>query len=180
MGQLWILLLIATLSLAESAAPGQSSEIDRISRQFPGYHVLLLNERDAETKAFILQHFPKSNPSVVHADFDGDGHSDYALLLKNNQSETTRLVVLLCSENQHCTSVFNQEVATDSGYAGIYVRPVRIGSRVSQSEAIETQHYPAPTKLRSVGIEVTYFEKAKVVYYWNKKRKKIEAIQTAD
>jgi len=35
-------------------------------------------------------------------------------------------------------------------------------------------------RLSSTGIEVTYFEKAKVVYYWNTKHNKIETIQTVD
>jgi hypothetical protein len=35
-------------------------------------------------------------------------------------------------------------------------------------------------RLSSTGIEVTYFEKAEVVYYWNTKHKKIETIQIGD
>jgi hypothetical protein len=39
-----------------------------------------LKELDSDARAFFLQHFPKASPSVVHADFDGDGQLDYALL----------------------------------------------------------------------------------------------------
>ena len=57
--------------------------IDKLLNHFPGDHVLTLSERDSDARDFILKHFPRSNPSVVHADFDGDGHPDYAMLLRD-------------------------------------------------------------------------------------------------
>lgn len=82
------LLLIAIACLFCFAAPSigeeQKTDIDGILTNFPGYHLLTLKERDPDLRAYLLQHFPKSNPSAIHADFDGDGHLDYALLLKEN------------------------------------------------------------------------------------------------
>jgi hypothetical protein len=134
--------------------------------------------RNSDARTFIVDHFPKRNPSVVHADFDGDGHPDYAILLKDKKSGTTKLVVLLCSRDAQCKSVFELDVTTSSGE--VYVRPIPAGSRVSQTEAIDTKDYPPPVRLGSVGIEVTYFGQAKIVYYWNRKHKKIETVQTED
>jgi len=160
-----------------SSGEERKSDIDSILSGFPGYHLLTLKERDADTRAFILQHFPKANPSVVRADFDGDGHLDYALLLRNEKSQSTKLVVLLCSEDLHCRNVYESDVSAYSD--SVYLRPVTRGSRVSQTEAVDTNH-TAPVNLKSSGIQVTYFEKGKVVLYWNKKLKKIEEVQTAD
>jgi hypothetical protein len=67
-----------------------------------------------------------------------------------------------------------------SSVGGVFIRPVPIGRRVSQTEAIDTKDYPPPVRLRSTGVEVTYFGQAKVVYYWNAKHKKMETIQTED
>jgi len=178
-----ILLVPVTLvcCVAALGVGGQTSDIDKILSLFPGYHLLALSERTAETKAFIHQHLPKDNPSVVHADFDGDGHPDYAVLLRSNKSGATKLVVLLCSADQNCKSVFDREVTTSSSSPGeLYLRPVPPGSVVSQTDAIDTKSYPAPERLNSTGIEVNYFGKATVVYYWNRKHKKIEAVQTED
>jgi hypothetical protein len=174
-----VILLLATLGtcLAVPKA-GQGRDIDRILKRFPEYHVLTLAERNSDARTFIRAHFPKHNPSVVHADLDGDGHPDYAILLKDNKSLTAKLVFLLCSEKAQCKSVDEVDVTSSAGE--VFIRPVPIGSRISQTDAIDTKDYPAPVKLRSTGIEVTYFGQAKVVYYWSRKGKKMETIQTED
>ena len=160
-----------------STSEERKSGIDEILSAFPGYHLLTLKERDPDTRAFIVQHFPKANPSVVHADFDGDGHLDYAMLLRNEKSKTTKLVVLLCSEDGHWRSVYELDVSAYSD--SVYLRPATRGLRASQTETVDTNH-TAPVNLKFSGIQVTYFEKGKVVLYWNKKLKKIEEVQTED
>jgi hypothetical protein len=173
-----ILLLLVSLSpRAWAEAEGQSGDIDSILKGFPGWHVLTLAERDSDTHAFFHAHFPKRDPSVVHADFDGDGRPDYAILLKNGKSGAAKLVVLLCSADTQCKNTYEVDVTSSVGE--VYIRPVPLGSRVSQTDAIDNDH-PAPARLSSTGIEVTYFGQAKVVYYWNRKHKKVEAIQTED
>ena len=175
-----ILLLLVTLVLCVAApeAEGQRNAIDRILNSFPGYHVLTLLERNSDARTFIVTHFPKHNPSVVRADFDGDGHPDYAILLKDSKSGTAKLVVLLCSGENQCKNVYELDVTSSAGE--VYVTPVPVGSRVSQTDAINTSNYPSSVKLRSTGIEVSYFGQAKVIYYWDRKHKKIEAVQTED
>jgi len=175
-----LVILIAVLFccvLISTSGEERKNNIDKILSSFPGYHLLTLKELDSNTQAFIVQHFPKANPSLVHADFDGDGQLDYGLLLRNDKSQATKLVVLLCSEDVHCRSVYELDVSAYSD--SVYLRPVTKGSRVSQTEAVDSNH-TAPVNLKSYGIQVTYFEKGKVVLYWNKKLKKIEEVQTAD
>jgi len=177
-----IVLVVVTTTLLCSypGSRGQErkSDLDAVVSGFPRYHLLTLKERDADTRAYILQHFPKANPSVVHADFDGDGHLDYALLLQGDKTETTKLVVLLCPEDGHCRSIYELDI---TGYRGlVYLRRVPPGSVVSQSEAIDSPNPPSPVKLKSPGIEVTYFGQAAIVLYWNSKLKKIETVQTED
>ena len=77
-----------------SNGQGRKSGVDSAWSGFPGYHLLTLKERDSDTQAFLLEYFPTANPSVVHADFAGDGHLDYALLLRNDKSQATKVVVL--------------------------------------------------------------------------------------
>jgi hypothetical protein len=119
----WMLLLIVSLVhwVATTDAEGQRNDIDTILNHFPRYHVLTLAERNSDASTFIKEHFPKHNPSVVHADFDGDGHSDYAILLKDKQSGTTKLVVLLCSGGTQCKSVFDVDVTSSSGEVFIHL-----------------------------------------------------------
>jgi hypothetical protein len=172
-------LLTSLLSSGLMAGPQEGKhDIDKILASFPGYNLLTLKERDSETRTYILQHCPKANSSVIHADFDGDGHLDYALLLKSDKSGATKLVVLLCVAEAQCRSVYESDI---TGYSDmVYLRPVAAGSRVSETEAVDTANHSSAVKLKTTGIQVTYFEKGQVVLYWNKGLKKIEEIQTAD
>jgi hypothetical protein len=151
--------------------------IAEVLSRFPGYHLLTLQDRDSETRAFLLKHFPKDSASVVRADFDGDGLEDYAVLIKADKSATTKLVVVLCSENIHYRPVYSLDLTTDS--ESVYIRPLQVGSKVSGTPAIEGDHNSL-VRLKTAGIQLTYFEQAKVVLYWNKSHKKMETLQTAD
>jgi hypothetical protein len=174
--------IIVVVSLFCCAAVSQTkapkNDLDILLSRYPGRHLLTLQEQDSETRAFILRRFPKDNPSLVHADFDGDGHLDFALLLRHDKSGATKLLVLLCAGDGQCKRVYELDVTAYSD--SVYLRPVRMGSTVSQTEAIDTNDHASPVKLRATGIRVTYFGKAEVVLYWNKDHKKIEEIQTED
>jgi len=174
----WILVSLMALvwCIALSASDGQGTDVDSVLKRFPGYHLLTLQERDPDVKAFVVRHFPKANPSVVRADFNGDGSPDYAVLLRDDKTGTTKLVVLLCSADGQCKSVYELD---ETAYAGaVYLRPVSMGSKLSQTEAVNSN--TPPVKLHSTGIQVTYFEKGKVVLHWNRKLQKIEEVQTGD
>jgi hypothetical protein len=176
---LFSLFLALAFSVAAPRGNAQDDGIDKIIlNDFPEFHVLTVPERDPDTRAFILAHFAKRNPSVVRADFDGDGHLDYAILLKNEKSGVAKFVILLCSEDEQCKKARDEDITS---YAGeVFIKAVPTGRGVSQTEAIGDKDNPTPVRLSSTGIEVTYFEKAKVVYHWNTKHKKIETIQTGD
>lgn len=175
----WTLALMVVLLWSDiaSASDGQAGDIATILKQFPGYHVLTLQERDPDARSYIVQHFPKANVSVLHADFDGDGHEDYALLLKNDRSAKAQLVVVLCSADGQCKTAYKMDVS--EAYKVTYLSPVPVGSRVSQTEAMRGNGH-SPGRLKTVGIRVTYDEQAEVVLYWNSKLRKIEEVQTSD
>src|SRR5271157_1133696 len=107
-----VLALALTILSCSVTGAGQERDtgLDAALKKFPGYHLLSLQERDSDTRAYFVQHFGMSNPSVVLGDFDGDGHPDYALILKNNKSGATKLVVLLCPAQDQCRSVYDLDV----------------------------------------------------------------------
>jgi hypothetical protein len=142
---IFVFLVASVWCAALSASDGQGTGVDSVLKLFPGYHVLTLQERDPNLKAYVVQQFPKANPSVVHADFDGDGQRDYALLLKNDELGKTILVVALCPADGQCKSVYNLDVSADS--SSVYILPVPVESRVSQTDAIPTSdHSPDSSK----------------------------------
>ena len=178
-GYAWILSLVVVLlwRVIGSASNEQAGDIDTILKIFPVYHLVALQERSPDVRAYIVQHFQKANPSVVHTDFDGDGHPDYALLLKNNKFDKAMLVVVLCPADDQCKSAYKRDVS--ASYKATYIRPVPVGSRVSQTELMPRSDH-SPGRLKSVGIRVTYDEQSEVVLYWNSKLRKIEEVQTSD
>jgi hypothetical protein len=156
-----------------TAVRGQKSTTQTRPPDYPGYHILKLGERDADTRAFLVEHFKGSDASVIHADFDGDGHLDYAMLLKSDTSASAKLVVFLCDAQSKCRSASEQDI---TGYSeGAYLSRLPVGSRVV--EAGDGSH---PVKLTNTGIQVTYFEKGAVALYWDNKMKKIVSVGTAE
>jgi hypothetical protein len=169
------LLLAVFCSL--TSARGQIRTAEALPHDYPGYHILRLTERDADTRAFLVQHFKTSDASVVHADFNGDGNLDYAMLLKSDTSPAAKLVVLLCDGQHKCRSVYEQDITGYSNEA--YLSPLPIGSRVAVAGSVEGEQ-PPPVKLTAVGIQVTYFEKGQGALYWDKKLKKIVEVGTGE
>jgi hypothetical protein len=157
---------------------GQKTATGAIPHDYPGYHVLRLAERDADTRAFLVQHFKTSNMSVVHADFNGDGHLDYAMLLKSDTSSAAKLVVLLCDGQSKCRSVYEQDITGYSEEAYLSLLPV--GSRLAEAGSAEGENESRPSKLTTVGIQVTYFEKGAGALYWDQKLKKIVEVGTGE
>lgn len=164
---IWLQLgVVFTLAMTDPAA-GAALKL------FPGYHLLTMAERDSDTRAFIRENHPKENPSLIHADFDGDGHPDYALLLKSDQSQNAKFVVLLCPDDNACKQVFELDLTGSPEI--MYLRKID-PKRISQNDAEDQE----PVKLTGPGIQLNYFEKGAVIYYWDKAAKKIASVQTED
>ncbi len=68
--------------------------------------IVSLNDLADEAKSEFLDMYPNGNPGWVKGDFNGDGITDYALLLSYKEGNNTflRLVVLLSSGNKYIIS----------------------------------------------------------------------------
>jgi len=172
-------LFTAVFCFDSAIAWGQKGTAEALVHDnYPGYHLLRLGERDADTRAFLLKHFKDSDPSVLRADFDGDGNPDFATLLKSDTSGAAKLVVLLCDTPKGCRGVRELDI---TGYSeGAYLSRLPVGARVAESEAVEGKNGSPPVKLTNVGIQLVFFEKGKVALYYDKKLKKIVDVGTSD
>lgn len=174
----WTLALVVFVASTPSRGETARHSLPEVLRLFPGYHVVSLKEFDPDTRNYLLENYPKANPSVVHADFDGDGSPDYALLLKNHAQRVTKVVILLCPVTTACKKVYDLDVSQMPGI--VYLRPVLPGARVSPMDDVDTNGGVKRVKLRTAAVELNYFEKSSVVLHWNSARKKIEEIDTGD
>ena len=172
------LALLMAIFACPSGVGAQKTAIETRPPDYPGYHLLKLGERNADTRAFLVEHFKGSDASVIHSDFDGDGHLDYAMLLKSDTSAAAKLVVLLCDAPGRCRRVYEVDITGYSNEA--YLSRLPIGSRVAVAGSVEGEKEPPPVKLATVGIQVTYFEKGQGALYWDKKLKKIVEVGTGE
>lgn len=157
---------IKTLALVETAAlllfaanRASRSETRRASladalRLFPGYHVVSLKEYDPDTRNYLLENCPKVDPSVVRADFDGDGSPDFGLLLKNDATHVARVVILLCPARASCKAVYDLDVSQMSGI--VYLRPIPPGAPVPPADDDDASSSIKQTKLKTAAVELNY------------------------
>jgi len=165
------------IAVAESKKVMDNEEIKTLN-QFPGYHLLSLNDLDLQTRDYFRSKYPNENNSIIKSDFNGDGYKDYAILLRKNNSKKTKLIILFCSAVSPCKKFYALDVT--NFYDIVYLRSVKSGNLISQTEAIDINNSSSPVRLKHDGIQLTYFGKAEIVIYWNEKLKKIETTQTAD
>jgi hypothetical protein len=160
------------------AATDSGAVSDAALKLFPAYHVLTMAERDSDTRDFITENYPKQDPSVIYADFNGDGHPDYALLLKSDQSKNAKFVVLLCPDDNTCKQVLELDTTETAGI--MYLRKIAPGSQIAETDTAEENDRSVPVKLNAPAIGLNCFGKAAVVYYWDKTSKKMASVQTED
>lgn len=180
---IFIIIIAVLITFCCSIAGAESkkeinNEEMKILNQFPGYHLLGLNDLDSQTRDFFSKKFQNEIPGIVKSDFNGDGYQDYVILLRDNNSKKAKLVISFCFAASPCKILYQLDVK--NFYNIVYIRSVKQGALISQTNAIDTNNYPLPVRLKYDGVKLTYLGKAEIVIYWNEKLKKIETIQTAD
>src|SRR5690348_8495152 len=140
----WVLALLAFAAGTSSSSETAKNSLADVLKLFPGYHVVTLKECDPDMRTFLSQNYPKANPSVVHADFDGDGIPDYALLLKNDATRVTKFVILLCPVAQPCKKVYDIDESQTSGI--VYLRPISAGATALPTDDDDAASRPVKLK----------------------------------
>jgi hypothetical protein len=177
MNLLGIALLIINCSALTAAQVRDDASDTFVHKNYPGFHLLRMSERDADTRTFLTKNFKDANPSLLHADFDGDGHPDYAMLLKSDHSTAAQLAILLCENQEQCHPVYKLDITGASEIS--YLSRIPVGSKIAETDSAEDNDSHA-VKLITVGVRLSYFEKAEVALYWNKQLKKIVEVATGD
>ena len=156
--------------------PNSDLVLTKIVGQFPRDHLLRLSDLDSAAAEYFIRDFPKEKPGLVKGDFDGDGHSDYAILLRSNSGTSTKLVVFRYSETQNYTIGYELEDV----YSMSYITVVKVGSCIEETDAIDNVNPLSPTILKYLGINLTHFGKSARVIFWDERTNKFEEIWTSD
>ena len=172
-------LLPVTISLllcCQERKPNSDLVLEKTLGQFPRYHLLSLSDLDSWAAQNFIEDFPKEKPGLVKGDFDGDGHTDYAILLRSNFATSTRLVVLRYSEAQNYTISYEIEDV----YTMSYITVVKTGSCIEETDATDVVNPLSPMILKYPGIRLTHSGKSERVIFWDERTNKFEEIWTAD
>jgi hypothetical protein len=168
--------IIETKNASSTVSQNESTEL--IKKYFPDYVLMEIGELTPLARKYFKRHYPNLTPSFVRADFDGDGFLDLALLLRKarGKDRKTILTIFLHSNRNRFELAYYLSFGVYGG--DVYIIPVESGKVVSQTESIDVPR--EKVELRNTAIELVYFEKSSVVYYWDDRMKKFESIWTSD
>lgn len=106
----------------------------------------------------------RTAPIQVTADFNGDGKTDWAGLVRT-RSGVISLVAVYSTPHGYRHAVLQKDVGRAGRNLGVSVHLHKAG-RVTETPAVDK---PKSRVLRHPGIELIYFEQSSVVLYWNGK-----------
>lgn len=147
-----------------------------VKKYYPNYSIVQLKDLDKDVQKYFIETYRDARPGCIKEDFDGDGLSDYALLLraKIKRRSIEKVVVLRGKGNESFDSI-NLEELTDR-IGSFFIRHVPPG-KIKKWEETE-RHKMKTVVIKLPGFELVLFEAASRVYFW--KDNKFHFIQTSD
>ena len=165
---LLLCLLLLPLTGASSAQPDQLPEAinSTLSEKFPGWR---LSKVSGAVQQFFGERFPGARPNLIKGDFDGDRHTDYAVLIEHGNFDKAGVAFSHVAE----TLAFLKRGAGYRLYIlqgsapanlGLYLNLARKGEEGRDFQTGRKFRYPNDS------ISVSYFEKAGGTYIFRKGR----------
>ena len=158
--------------------PNEIEHVDLIQKYFPDYVLMNIEELENYARMWFSRHYQNLNPFLVKRDFDGNNFTDIALIMRNSKSQkgNTIFAIFLQSDKGQYELEFrlNMDIYRDD----VFIIPIEAGEIVKQTLALDTPY--KEVELKNPAVELYYFEKSSVVYYWDDKTKKFEEIWTSD
>jgi hypothetical protein len=179
----FLLWAAATFAVSPALAGEAPTQIDATLQRAiqacnPSAEVLRLGDMDEASCTLSA----KDTPGLVRADLDGNGHADYATLLRTPKGAGDRnprisLVVFMADAGGRLTPVVLD--AYDYAQPSIEGLARQEPGLVRATEAFDA---PGPDQvvLRRPGFARYYCEKSEAVYYWDERGKRFGEIWTAD
>lgn len=130
----------------------------------------------SEWDALWFQTYRSTNSLVnfISGDFNCDAQNDHALLL-SSKSDSSLAVWIIHSGNNGLTSIKLEEYGKPDNHIQLGLELVEAGDLNYIDPDVDE---PKSIKMKCLGIQVVYFEKAAITYYWDKD--KYSSVQTGD
>lgn len=144
---------------------------ETIRNRFPRCRVVQTRDLDQDLQEYLSERPGGFPPGCLSADFDGDGRTDYALLLTSAAGKTgSQLLVALRAGKDGSLTPDTLETLGE-GAGRFYIRQVPPGT-IRQWDNRRTVH------LKHAAIMIELFESASRVYYWSGHR--FQYMQTSE
>jgi len=166
------------------AAPAEPPLEAIVAHFFPGYAPVALGDLAAEVGALTVNDpvYDSSDrsPTAIRADFDGNGHADFAVLIgRNADSSSDEIFAILMGYGQG-----RYAKVMESYFGGlskdIYLGYVPAGSEVRPSAPVALGVEPEPVKLRVPAVTLNVLKETSDVFYWDGQRKSFSRATAAD
>lgn len=149
-----------------------------IDKYFHNYEIMEIEGLDPFLQNYFRKHYPQLNPCIVYKDLDGNGLVDFGVLLKNlvGKKDRTIFAIFLHTNKNHFEPKYYQDM--EFYRDDVYILPIESGSILKQTESIDAPY--KEVRLKNAAIELVYFEKSSVAYYWEEGKKDFASIWTSD
>lgn len=154
-----------------------------VAHFFPGYAPVALGDLAQEVGALtvedrIYDHSDRS-PTVIRADFDGNGHADFAVLIKKrSESGADEIFTILLSHGQgryaKAMESFFGKLARD-----IYLGFIPAGTEVRRAAASPTAE-SVPLRLDGPAVTLNVLNQARDAFFWNSEGSQFSRESIAD
>jgi hypothetical protein len=151
-----------------------NNEIGKIiKKDFSNCRLVQLRDLYDDLQNYFKKTYPDLHPGYVYGDFNGDGITDYALLIrcKDHNSKIEKFIVFIGQGKESFSTIvidqWNDELSLKNLFLSI-IQPGKI--REGDSSKIKI--------LKFQGIKLSLFEAASRVYFWD--NNKFSFIQTSD
>lgn len=150
-----------------------------VKKYYPNYTIAQLKDLDKDLQEYFTDTFGDAHPGCIEEDFDGDGVTDYALLLLSESKVEgkliEKLIVLRGKGEQKFIPIELEEVREVTGSSFVirnsFIRHIPPG-KIKEWDSNRT------LTIKNPGFESVLFEAASRVYFWE--TGKFHFIQTSD
>jgi len=157
------------------AAPAEPPLEAIVAHFFPGYAPLALGDLAADVGALtvndpVYDHSDRS-PTAIRADFDGNGHADFAVLIgRSSSSGSDEIFAIFMGYGQG-----RYAKVMESYFGGlskdIYLGYAPAGSEVRPSAPGSTGVGSEPVRLRAPAVTLNVLKETSDVFYWDGRRR---------
>ena len=149
-----------------------------IKKHYPDYRLIDSKEIDHFAKEFFMEHYKSHPPTLVSADFDGNGLVDFAALLRSSNKKDAKTIFSIFLQVSSNTYKPSFNLVMDFYRTDVVIAPVQEGEKLKKTEALETHR--DDVFLKYPAVKLIYVGKSAVVYFWNLQKDEFDTIWISD